>query len=567
MAASSTLPPERYGWSSREAALAAGVSLVAAVAVVSPFFFLGTASGHDIAFHMASWLDAAGQWRQGILFPRWAEWPNYGYGEPRFIFYPPLSWLLGALLGSVLPWNAVASVFIVLVETFAGWSAYLLIRRLTDSRGARLFGAACFAANPYALLIVYNRSDFAELLAISFFPLLLAGTLTLAGSLVDENGSRRAIFAFALPFCAIWLSNAPASVIATYTAAFLFAGVSLLDRSFWPLLRGGAGMVLGFALAAFYLIPAIYEQRWVNIAGALAHGLAPDANFLYARTADAEHDLFNRVASRIAVLLLAWAGLAALAVWRSKHEGRALPRARHLEPLLATLAAVAGLLMLPLSSLAWRWLPELRFVQFPWRWMSVVALLAVVLMTRSFAGHRRWMWMLVATLAIVGSGRYLVKHTWWDTEDMPSLEAALGDGSGFEGTDEYDPLGDDHTDLPLKEPRAAFLPDGQADRKVFIESWTAERRSLRAITEGPARLAVRLLDYPAWRITVNGHTVSPEHKPGSMQMIVPVGAGESRIEIRFTRTADRVTAGVISIVAAFGSLAMLAWRRQNAAGA
>ena len=552
----------------REWAGAAGLSLLVAVAVVSPFFFLGTASGHDISFHMASWLDAAGQWKQGILLPRWTEWANYGYGEPRFIFYPPLSWLLGAFLGSVIPWRAVAAAFVVGVQTFAGLSAFVLLRRLVDSRWAALFGAACFAANPYALVIIYARSDFAELLAMAFFPLLFGSALRLCGFLEEQtNRSDRlqGIFFFAVAFDAVWLSNAPTAVIATYSVTFLFLFAALQQRSPKPVLHGGGAVLLGFGLASFYLIPAIYEQRWVNITGALAGGLTPNENFLYATTKDAEHDAFNRVASNIAVVLLVWCGAGALAAWRAKQRGGF--RLAALLP-LATLTAGVLLLLLPLTSLLWRFLPELRFVQFPWRWMSVLALCLVIFMAATATAKFRWIWLAVTAVAAASCGHYIAKHTWWDTEDMPMLEAAMASGEGFEGTDEYDPVGDDRADLAQKQPRAWFVSEaGQAeersDERIFVDRWTAEHRTLRTVMPRSGRVAIRLLDYPAWQVSVNGQLMKPRHGAATNQMILPVAAGESRIEINFARTWDRTIGGWVSVLTACGLMVLGLWSRKR----
>ena len=220
--------------------------------------------------------------------------------------------------------------------------------------------------------------------------------------------------------------------------------------------------------------------------------------------------------------------------------------------------------MLPITMIFWRYLPELRFVQFPWRWMSVLAVCAVIFTAASYRGWLRWAWPIAILFALVASAHYLVKNSWWDTEDMPTLQSAIESGAGFEGTDEYDPAGDDHTDLPQKQERAVIQsagPDGEA--KIVVEKWDAERRAVHVVARHPRNLALRLVDYPAWRVTVNGKPVNVQHPEGTRQMIIPLPAGDSKVRMEFTRTMDRTIGGWISAVSAIGCFWILIWTRRD----
>jgi hypothetical protein len=522
---------------------------VAATAVIAPMFFLGNASGHDFQFHLASWLDVAGQWREGIFFPRWAEWANWGYGEPRFIFYPPGSWILGATLGTLLPWKMAPGAFIWLALLLAGYSMWRFAREWLSPREAAA-AAVLYAVNPYHLIIVYYRSDFAELLASALLPLALCGMVRLL-----REGWRSLQF-LAVPFALIWLANAPAAVLATYSLMLLFFVASIFRRSLRPLLLGGVSMAAGFGLAAFYIFPAAYEQRWVQIRQALADLLSPDQNFLFTHAIDPEFLLFNWKVSGVAMGVMLITGIAAVIVARR----REFPE---IWRMLLALGAAAVLFMFPPTMFLWRVLPKLEFVQFPWRWLGLLDFVFAFFLAAAIGRAKRpWVGTLAIAIVLTTLAAALVYDGWWDSEDIPVLTKSIQTGRGYEGTDEYQPLGCDRYELPGSDPEGEIIgkpapriqefdvetsaskpaPDGA----VRVERWTANEKRLATESATPVTLALRLLNYPGWHVQVDGKSAQPSAAQGTAQMLVAPPAGTHQVEVQFSSTWDRIAGAIIS---------------------
>ncbi|MGA2511449.1 MAG: 6-pyruvoyl-tetrahydropterin synthase-related protein [Candidatus Acidiferrales bacterium] len=530
-------------------------------------FFLGNASGHDFLFHLASWMDVAGQWHEGIAYPRWAEWANWGFGEPRFVFYPPASWMIGAALGSVLPWKVVPGAFIWLALVAAGMSMWTLAREWLPGPQA-IVAAVLYAVNPYYLITAYYRSDFAEMLAAALLPLLLWSILHVA------RGEWRRVPLVAIVFAGIWLSNAPAAVIATYSLALILAVACAMQRSLRPLLSGAVTVAGGFGLAAFYILPAAWEERWVQITQVISDSLRPAENFLFTRSNDPDFMAFNWKVSWVALGVMIVTAIAAAFVVRKRREIKGLWW------MLAALGVASAVLMLRPSAWLWRVLPELRFVQFPWRWLEVLNLVFAFFVAAAIsrAPRRRASWMAIGIVfvAIGAAGTVMIKDAWWDSEDVPNMAAAIQSGHGYEGTEEYAPIGCDRSILPgnpddterppevspVPAPRVAKLdPDSgdivpAAGVRVHVERWTAERKAFTADTAVSVTLALRLVDYPDWNLRLDRQEIRAELRPDSKQILLPLPAGAHRVDVRFGRTWDRTAGDAIS---AFTAIALFAF--------
>ncbi|HWE84283.1 MAG TPA: 6-pyruvoyl-tetrahydropterin synthase-related protein [Terracidiphilus sp.] len=550
---------------------------MAAALAVAPQMVRGDSCGHDFDFHLVSWIDVLASWRHGIIYPHWAISSNYNAGEPRFVFYPPLTWMMGAALGALLPWSWVPAALTFLLLAGSGWATRALARTVIDDAAATLAGCIAIFSG-YTLYTVYERAAFAELAGGVWIPLLLLLVLRDRGS---APAWRRTIggsaVGLSLVVAGAWLSNAPVGVMACYLLAGFAAVVAAMRRSWVPVLRAAVGAVIGLGLAAFYLVPAAVEQRWVDIRQATEDpGELIQNSFLFVHPADPQlalHDAELGRVSWIAVLMLVVILVAIVVGWHR----RILPGGRSVWVPLALIPAVVLLLMLPISLPVWDALPKMRFLQFPWRWLVVLeAPLGIFAASAIWVPGRARRNAIVAGCAVVFCGLSLfagrVFFQVCDPYDaVPGMLQEYRDGNGFQGTDEYEPAGADNSLVAQNLPAGCLVADPARTLGVTTADdpqpeWEVDQKSCEAAMPDPAMidarrwsvrgelprdgfLVLRLRRYPAWDVRVNGRSVRDLGDREDGLMVVPVSAGQVEVDANWLATPDARRGRWISIAA------------------
>jgi hypothetical protein len=498
-----------------------------------PWFWYGTPSGHDFEFHLNSWIEVLGQWKEGVLYPHWSALAHFGYGEARFIFYPPASWTVGALLGAILPWKVVSGTYNWIALTLAGFSMLPLARRWLSKNDA-LFAAVFYAVNPYHLVIVYWRSAMAELLAATYIPLLLLWVLRL------EEDASGAIAPLSLIIAAAWLTNIPSAVMIMYSVGLLSLFIAMSVRSWKILASVAVAIALGMGAAAVYLLPVVHQREWVSLPQVLSPGMRALENFLFTVTHDEDHNRFNRIVSVVALWEIV---ILVLSLWiaRRRTQTRLL---QAMVPWTATCTALMVNFTLPL----WNHLPELQYVQFPWRWLLCLNVPVTLVVT--LALRRWWLRLLVCAIAI-GSVPYVwhsIQPPWWDqTADIQEMVDNHHDGIGNDGTDEYVPAGADPSDIGQNAPAAIY--EGPGTAAITVREWQTEKRQLSVATTLAGRLKLRLFNYPLWRAEVNGRGVQTASSPDTVQMEIPIESGNNEVRITWSEGWDRKLGAFISALA------------------
>jgi hypothetical protein len=614
------------------------IVFAAAVAMV-PELIRGNSCGHDFNVHLVSWIDCLNAWRHGIPYPHWTPSANYGAGEPRFVFYPPLTWMLGAALGAILPWNLapIALTFIIFAAT--GVATRALALEALDDLPATLAGCVSIFSG-FTLFTGYERCAFPEFAGGFWLPLVLLFVLRdrptsgcpILPRFVRKGGSshtptgdlgigvfRRAFSGSTVPLAialaGAWLSNLPLGVIAGY----LLAGIALLwaivNRSWAPLLRTVVATVLGLGLAAIYWVPATFQRHWVDISQATEDpGFNFENSWLFSHHANpllALHDVVLHQVSWIAVSMIAVALVAVVICFFRNSLPKPGENSRHWWIPLAAIPIIVLFLLFPISRPVWQTLPQMPFLQYPWRWLEAVEapmsifFVAAIWPSNSDARdtrrtRRRRIVILTACAAFFVAATIYAGTSFFQVcypeDTVASMLVDYRAGAGFEGMYEYEPPNGDISTVPTGIPDAcvvtdpnivlgkpdpddpdanpAWAPDqgtcqaaftwaagprsspGGADASPSSSQLNPEHLALLATMPHSGYLVLHLLRYPAWSVRLNGQFLTNLPSRNDGLIVVPIPQGPINLTVDWTTSRGDLAGRWLSALSAFLLIAL-----------
>ena len=489
--------------------------------------------GHDFRQHVPSWMELRDLWHAGQWRPGWAPRANFTLGDPRFCYYPPVSFMVGAGLAMLLPFAAVPGAFVWLTFAASGLAMYFACREFVSAED-RWKAAVLYMFSPYLLTTSLVRFAAAEVLTLIWLPLIVLYFYRAAWL-----RSRRATMLLGCLLGLTWITNVPASIVLLYVLSFSACAIAVMQRSVRVLGVPFFAECIAGALAAFYLAPTWLEQAWIHRDAVLRDRF--DQYFLFISPSQLPLKLFGIGLWTIALVSV---GLAVFYAWQGWRDADLDGKEQRWTWL--TVALVCFFFQVPLSAVLWRHLPELRFADFPYRFLAPVGVL-VPLLLLSRGTPKRWRvpgYLLLGLLALVPLREYrAAKGALVDFKVVvPKWQE-----DGYRAWPEFVPAGATRPDEPMHfEPVGVADPAANPHCSVSLTGEYAGQKTLVTATDEPCRVRVAQYFFPYWRAVDDSGIPLPISKDAYGLLLISAPTGQHTIHLVFKASSPARTASLIA---------------------
>jgi hypothetical protein len=419
-------------------------------------------------------------------------------------------------------------------------------------------GVTVTLLHPYLLADKFVRNADAEFAALCFVPIVLEGVLR-------ARARPRAAFALVSGGLAlVILSHNLTALVAVGLALGAGLVVHPPGRSGRPWAVLGAALAFGFALTAFFWVPAVSLTSWIRTEDLLRgkfdfHRQFPGIRAVFG------YRHFYAAGLLTPVVLLA----ASVAAFRMRDD----PRRRLLVGALA--AAVIFLFLLSRSStVVWESAPLLPLFQFPWRWVGPLALVTALAAALAFAvalARARPRLRVAAELVVfalcvlnalplLATVRPIPPRVRAQLPQLLTPEAVRRDHRSVTVMDEYLPRAANPEVWKKQGPREGPVVRIAGTAELAVIQDTGSRIQLRVRAAEPATLRIARWAFPGWKLEISGRAAEwRANEDGSIDVDVP--DGETLVELRYRAPRERTLGLVVAGLALGAWLALLASRR------
>lgn len=488
---------------------------------------------------------------------RWV--PDLGgqYGYPIFNYYAPLPYYFGELV-YLLTGSLIISVKLMFALSFVGSFIlmYLFARKFWGELGGTV-SALFYAYAPYHALDFYVRGAMGEMWALMAFP----GIVWSLTKLWEKPNLSNLLLLSS--FSALLFTSHNLSMIIfipLLLALLVFLLINKKSYNFLGLVIGSFSLAI--LLSSFYLLPMVVEKRLVHVDTTTYGYFSFTEHFKGLRKVlldrswgwgssirevpGGERDGMSYQIGWVHLLGWALALYSARSLW---HKNKFLGK---LIVLLSLILAFSIFMIHPRSEFIWKLVEPLKYLQFPWRFLSIVIFLIAFLSGSIFLAlekRKLWLWWVLVVLVVALNFFYFRPEKFIHVTEEQLLTGENWDRQIKRSIFDYLPIFAKEPPAELASSRYEILT-GKAEIRDFTEgtNWIKFKADVKEHT------IIRLSQYyfPNWIVRVDGKEINVEYMNNNLGLMTFIlGEGSHSIEARLHDTLIRSFANWVTLAGLF----------------
>jgi hypothetical protein len=546
--------------------------LLASVFAIKPLFLPGFFPIHDDAqvqrvFEMKKAL------ADGNFPVRWVPDLGYNYGYPIFNFYAPLSYYFGGIMNLFGIDALTATKLMMLVGfLFAAFSMYMLAKEFWGRMGA-IISSLLYLYAPYHAVELYVRGDTAEFWAYAAIPIAFLGVYKTYTTLQQKHtttlAQKKKIWTWlvigCLGYSAIILShNLTAMMVTPFLVGEIILLIILSLKNNWSRVACYLSLIVlfGILLSAFYWLPTLRELNYTNIISQVGGGADYHDHFVCLNqlwesqwgyggsTAGCMLDGLSLKIGKLHLIFALVSLIVLFSLWK-KNKARFILIIYFFIALLISI-----LLMLSLATPLWDAIPQMGFIQYPWRFLIFASFFSSLLggglcyflqqqaINKSIVSKLLLPAVLCLSIGIIiYNAKIFVPQTIYPrtAQYYTNFKYIAWETSRI--SDEYLMKGIYKPRNPNEIPESKFLSNPNLTLTNNIEKTQYLKTTVDA--KQKTDLALHLNYFPTWHVFLDGKQI--EFKYYSKGFLIPIPAGKHTVEVKFTQTLIEMLANALSL--------------------